>query len=234
MKKTLNTVLFVMLLFCVACSKDTNEINTEEEVCYYTPEDIEGVWVHPQNPLYFFSFSRNGRYSYCLNYKLMGSGTYTMKDNKVTLYNGYLGTAQELEIKNVTNEKIHIVGPFYYFKSNESIFCFYELNKSSETCPPSIMGKVLVGQMEPLYVYYDDTDAELIFSSDYIANYKLSGTHRKTGRYEIISRKSWYYVYRPPYTYTQKIDGDGNVVIYNLDDYCDIYHLDDYIVQQKY
>lgn len=89
--------------------------------------------------------------------------------------------------------------------------------KSNETISPSIVGIEREPQLYGVNKFYDDIRIVVSYVSNYNAKYEYSGVLRSTGRRKIIKSYSWYYVYRQPYTYTQEIEGDGSVVIYNFD-----------------
>lgn len=220
-----------MLLFLgLSCSKDTDEVISEEEVNYYTPEDIEGVWLYPnpKDSLYFISFSEDGRYSYCLHYRLMGSGTYIMENNKLTLYDGFFGKKQELEITSVSETTIYFNGIFYKHNSDEYTHRFHKMKKSKEKVSPRISGRGLNG-MRNSYSIYKYVDAMLRYS-DYVVEYKLMGTYKTN--HVTIDYDNWFYVYRPPYTYTQQTKGDDLVQIFDFDNEPDLFNIYNNLIQQ--
>lgn len=213
---------YVIALICfavlTACSEDENlneqiPDNIESEL---TISDIKGVWVLKDNPLYFISLSESGFYSFCFNEKLMGGGNYVLNENEVTLNNGYSYMSDKLKL-DLNEDILTVRGAIQLLYQGGSSDVNLVFIKSNETISPSIVGIEREPQLYGVNKFYDDIRIVVSYVSNYNAKYEYSGVLRSTGRRKIIKSYSWYYVYRQPYTYTQEIEGDGSVVIYNFD-----------------
>lgn len=179
--------------------------------------DISGVWTSISNDEYFISFTEGGKYTFCLNDHLMGSGAYDIKDNTVFLNNSYTNKTDKIEV-NLSANKLSIDGNIYLFKSEEKETIQIKFIKSAEQISPSLIGVERGPSMYGLNKYYDITYIGVQFLTDTFAKYEYKGIHKTTKQEKVIKSYSWYYVYREPYTYTQEIDGDGKIIKYNFDD----------------
>lgn len=210
-----------MICFTVltACSEDENlneqiPDNIESEL---TISDIKGVWVLKDNPLYFISLSESGFYSFCFNEKLMGGGNYVLNENEITLNNGYSYMRDKLKLE-LDEDILTVKGSIQLLYQDRSRDVNLVFIKSNEAISPSIIGIEREPQMYGLNKFYDDIRIVVSYVSNYNAKYEYSGVLKTTGKRKMIKSHSWYYVYRQPYTYTQEIEGDGSVIIYNFDE----------------
>ena len=194
--------------------------------------DITGVWTLDSNPLYYISLSEGGRFSYCFSENLMGSGNYILDGNQITLNNGYTYLSDKLEL-SLNNNSMSIKGPvqILYQSGNKNINLTFQ--KSNESISPSIIGVERKPGMPGLNKFYDDIRIVVTYVSDYTATYEYSGVSKSTGKRKTLKSYAWYYAYRKPYTYTQQIEGDGKVVIYNFDEISPSGSLDVNVVPQN-
>lgn len=215
MKKILCLLTILPALLFTSCTKDEDNTKDEIDNIYLSLSDINGVWESDNNSLYFISFTKNGRYSYCFNNQLMGAGSYKLEKNIITLENDYLHTTDIIEAA-IVNNKLTLKGDLLQFKQQSKKSINIILNKTTENAPQSLVGKK-IQFLSGLNVYYDNLSERVVYQTDYIAKYEYDGYSKKTGAYKMIKEYTWFYVYRKPYTYTQETLGDGEVVIYNLE-----------------
>lgn len=242
-------VIILLSIFASSCSNstpipDTPE-QTEDPSKQLNESDIAGVWVvssfysdsglwktMPSN-LYFLSITESGFYSFCFNNHLMGSGKYTLEKGTITLNNYYSFASDKFEISLNKNE-LYIEGNITTFLQDQKENIKLKLKKTDESISTSVAGTKREPQMYGINKYYDDLKMIVSYLTNYNAQYEYSGTQKSTGKRKILKSYSWYYVYRSPYTYTQEIDGDGNIIIYNFDDKSPSGYLTDNIVNQPF
>ena len=197
-------MLSIWYLFLISCSNDEKQI-TEiiEEESYLQIDDICGVWVSPNNKLHYIAIYPSGRYTYCFNNSAIGSGTYSLGKNTLTLNDGYSYESYKFDLTRDGNN-LNLNGAVNYINSNlVHISITYRL--SNEELSPSIEGKKLHTN-GGLNAKYDNLDQILRFESEYILKYEYTGTSKKTGQRKTISEHTWYYAYRKPYTYCYKLN----------------------------
>lgn len=245
-------VLIVMILLSVlisSCSKDNTisdkQESTEESNEQLNESDIAGVWIvnsFSNNPgvwekmpsdLYFLSITESGFYSFCFNKNLMGSGKYTLDKESITLNNYYSFTNDKLKISLNRNE-LYIEGDLNTFLQNKKEHIKLKLKKSNENISPSVAGTTREPQMYGINIYYDELKMVVSYLTNYNAQYEYSGRQKSTGKRKTLKSYSWYYIYRKPYTYTQEIEGDGTIVIYNFEDKSPSGYLDSNIIEHPF
>ncbi len=207
----------ILILFS-ACSKQEEIIETtdNEDNIILDNSDLSGVWTSLSNDEYFISFTEGGKYTFCLNDHLMGSGTYNIKDNVATLNNSYTNKTDKIKIE-LSQNTINIKGDIFLFNSENKETIQISLTKSEETISPSQIGVEHGPGMYGLNKYYDITYIGVQYLTDTFAKYECRGIHKTTKKEKVIKSYSWYYVYRKPYTYTQEIDGDGTITKYDFE-----------------
>lgn len=190
-----------------ACQKDESIINdpTESpEESYLKVEDICGVWVNPQNSMYYLAIYPNGRYTFCLSDDLIGSGSYSLDENTLILNDGYFYTSDNVNI-SLNHEYLSITGDINSI-NNTTKYVNYKLKYSpSEELSPSIAGRSETGK-STTSVNYSEVINELNFVSDYVFTYKSTGKSKSTGSWKTLVNDTRYYVYRMPYTYCYKLN----------------------------
>lgn len=209
--------ILVLTLFS-ACSKQEEIIDKpdNEDKIELDNSDISGVWTLSSNDEYFISFTEGGKYTFCLNDHLMGSGTFDINDNAITLNNSYTNKSDKIEIELLQNT-IHIKGNINLFNSENKESIQMKLVKSEEEVSPSQIGVEHGPGMYGLNKFYDITYIGVKFITDTFAKYEYRGIHKTTKVEKVIKSYSWYYVYRKPYTYTQEINGDGTIIKYDFE-----------------
>lgn len=214
MKKLL--YLFILIIIS-ACSKQEEIIDKpdNEDDIKLENSGISGVWTLSLDDEYFISFTEGGKYTFCLNDHLMGSGTYSINDNIITLNNSYTNKSDKIEIELLQNS-IYLNGNIYLFNSELQEAVEMKFVKSKEIISPSQVGVEHKPQMPGLNKFYDITYEGVKYITDFLVEYEYRGIHKTTKKEKIIKSNSWYYVYREPYTYTQEIEGDGTVIKYDF------------------
>ena len=215
MEKLSYLFLTISLMFCNGCDPlgTTNENNKEEkpETPSLTVDDISGVWVDPSNEWYYISIYPSGRYTYCLNEKLIGSGNYRLDGEKLTLNNNYTYSSDVIDV-SVSNGKLTISGEVSDWKSQKT-YIHLQFNMTNEQFSSSVIGSSL-SCSGGLNKYYDKVKKEIKFISDVNFTYESIGLLKSTGKWKTLSDITFYYVYRNPYTYGLRIGGDDEVEIY--------------------
>ena len=210
--------LFISFLCFCSCEKNvtSNDYKKPENTIQTTKyEDICGVWVDSKNELYYIAIYPNGRYTYCINDQLIGSGNCTLTKNRLTLNNGYTYASDVITITK-SGTQITLNG---YISNNESqkinISKSFAFKKDEELSPSAAgISKTSTGGLN---YYYDNLKTEITFTSDYILKYKYTGRSKSTREYKTIKEYTWHYVYRKPYTYGIKFNGgSGLVEIYDF------------------
>ncbi len=215
-------MLFYFLAFIVFCgcesdgdSADNNSSQKQPDEPSLTLSDIKGVWVDMGNPLYYVAIYSNGRYTFCLNDMLIGSGKCVLEKGTLTFHNEYTYVSDKVAVA-LLGDRLVVKGQVTDHKQVvHSINKQFQLN-SNEQLSPSLAGysNYWTGGLN---VYYDNTRVDLTFTSDYIFVYEHTGRSKKTGQYSTIRYYMWYYVYRKPYTYGFKINEDcPRVEIYDF------------------
>ena len=205
--------LFVFsLIVCVySCTseKDTVDETNQENTQKLQFSDICGVWVDNNNDLYYIAIYPSGKYSYCFNNKMIGSGVCTLNDNILCLNDEYTNASDNISIQYL-NSTLTLSGDITKFNLiSEHIY--KQFIKSSESLSPSVVGKKKTAT-GGLNMYYDNLRQEISFTSNIIFEFNYTGTSRSTGQYKTISHYTWRYVYRKPYTYGIKINDNNNIV----------------------
>lgn len=87
MNKYLSIFLFCTIIY-TSCSKNELEQDAiqENETNYLTIAEIKGIWTDENNDNFFIHINTNGKYSFCFNQELMGSGEYTLEKDSITFY----------------------------------------------------------------------------------------------------------------------------------------------------
>ena len=232
MKKLFLLAISVVLM--CGCTPETTE--TEPSVNYPTKDDISGVWVLPNNNLYFISLGANGRYSFCFNGALMGAGTYELDKSDIILNNGYMYESDKLSL-SIDGDTINLRGVIKTFRSGGTTRINYTFERSQEYVSPSMVG--VVKERDPNLVglsnggKYSSKKFDVTYNTEYTATYVLRGKLSTTKQWVEIEREVWYYIFRTPYTYTQSPNGNGEVIIYEFDDKLAWSDKNKYLVEQK-
>ena len=224
----------IFSLCITSCSKDdideTNNNNDTEqkqqEPTYLQASDLQGVWsVSGSFGLYFISFTETGHYSLCFNSKLMGAGTFSLAKNTLTLNNGYLYTKDVLTIEK-KEDKLILSGDMFDFKSSSKQPVNVTLVKKSKEIPIPKTGETF--KIWGLHATYGSIVTKIQYQSEYLIKYQYC---KDNSLQQVIEEAMWYYVYCDGMTYTQNCSGNGNVVIYKLQDHYST--LKSQIVQQQ-
>lgn len=220
MKKTTLTMLFMatLCLLFTSCSKDDDNTNNNDpesplEPNYLNESDLYGVWKveGTETDLYFITFSETGRYSFCFNNTLMGAGTYSLDKNKLTLNNGYLFTKDVLDLEQ-NDKQLNIAGDIHKFKSTDMQNVNITISKTKKDMPISKVGEIFT-TFSFLNAYYGNVKERLTYTSEYIMKYEY---FKDNALQQMLSEENWYYVCYDNLIYTQKTNGTGNVIIYDL------------------
>lgn len=212
----------IFSLCITSCSKDdideTNNNNDTEqkqqEPTYLQASDLQGVWsVSGSFGLYFISFTETGHYSLCFNSKLMGAGTFSLAKNTLTLNNGYLYTKDVLTIEK-KEDKLILSGDMFDFKSSSKQPVNVTLVKKTKEIPISKTGETF--KIWGLHATYGSIVTKIQYQSEYLIKYQYC---KDNSLQQVIEEAMWYYVYCDGMTYTQNCSGNGNVVIYKLQDH---------------
>lgn len=212
----------IFSLCITSCSKDdideTNNNNDTEqkqqEPTYLQASDLQGVWsVSGSFGLYFISFTETGHYSLCFNSKLMGAGTFSLAKNSLTLNNGYLYTKDVLTIEK-KEDKLILSGDMFDFKSSSKQPVNVTLVKKTKEIPIPKTGETF--KIWGLHATYGSIVTKIQYQSEYLIKYQYC---KDNSLQQVIEEAMWYYVYCDGMTYTQNCSGNGNVVIYKLQDH---------------
>ena len=212
----------IFSLCITSCSKDdsdeTNNNNDTEqqqqEPTYLQVSDLQGVWsVTGSFGLYFISFTETGHYSLCFNSKLMGAGTYSLEKNTLTLNNGYLYTKDVLTIEK-KEDMLILSGEMFEFKSTTKQPVNVNLIKTNKELPIPKTGETF--KIWGLHATYGSIVTKIQYQSEYLIKYQYC---KDNSLQQVIGEAMWYYVYCDGMTYTQNCSGNGNVVIYKLQDH---------------
>lgn len=212
----------IFSLCITSCSKDdideTNNNNDTEqkqqEPTYLQASDLQGVWsVSGSFGLYFISFTETGHYSLCFNSKLMGAGTFSLAKNTLTLNNGYLYTKDVLTIEK-KEDKLILSGDMFDFKSSSKQPVNVTLVKKTKEIPIPKTGETF--KIWGLHATYGSIVTKIQYQSEYLIKYQYC---KDNSLQQVIEEAIWYYVYCDGMTYTQNCSGNGNVVIYKLQDH---------------
>jgi len=212
----------IFSLCITSCSKDdideTNNNNDTEqkqqEPTYLQASDLQGVWsVSGSFGLYFISFTETGHYSLCFNSKLMGAGTFSLAKNTLTLNNGYLYTKDVLTIEK-KEDKLILSGDMFDFKSSSKQPVNVTLVKKTKEIPIPKTGETF--KIWGLHATYGSIVTKIQYQSEYLIKYQYC---KDNSLQQVIEEAMWYYVYCDGMTYTQNCSGNGNVVIYKLQDH---------------
>lgn len=214
--KTLFYIL-ILVLFS-ACNQQEEFIDKpdNEDNIKLENSDISGVWTLSSNDEYFISFTEGGKYTFCLNDHLMGSGNFNINNNIITLNNSYTNKSDKIEI-NLSQNTIYIKGDINLFNGKNTETIKMKLFKSKEAISSSPIGVEHRPGMYGLNKFYDITYIGVKYITDTFAKYECRGINKKTKVEKVIKSHSWYYVYRKPYTYTQEINGDGTIIKYDFE-----------------
>ena len=212
----------IFSLCITSCSKDdideTNNNNDTEqkqqEPTYLQASDLQGVWsVSGSFGLYFISFTETGHYSLCFNSKLMGAGTFSLAKNTLTLNNGYLYTKDVLTIEK-KEDKLILSGDMFDFKSSSKQPVNVTLVKKTKEIPIPKTRETF--KIWGLHATYGSIVTKIQYQSEYLIKYQYC---KDNSLQQVIEEAMWYYVYCDGMTYTQNCSGNGNVVIYKLQDH---------------
>ena len=212
----------IFSLCITSCSKDdideTNNNNDTEqkqqEPTYLQASDLQGVWsVSGSFGLYFISFTETGHYSLCFNSKLMGAGTFSLAKNTLTLNNGYLYTKDVLTIEK-KEDKLILSGDMFDYKSSSKQPVNVTLVKKTKEIPIPKTGETF--KIWGLHATYGSIVTKIQYQSEYLIKYQYC---KDNSLQQVIEEAMWYYVYCDGMTYTQNCSGNGNVVIYKLQDH---------------
>lgn len=207
-----------LLLVCLcACEGEIPESTIEEqpkepEKTYLQVKDISGVWGSTSNKYGYIAIYPSGRYTCSLNWcTLIGSGTYTLDKDVLTLNDGYTYMSSEVQVSLSSSGTLKLVGKVYDCESQlQTVIEYFELNKD-EALSPSVAGRSYSGSYG-LNAYYINTLDEITYESDNIVTYKYSGEYKSTGKRKTIKSYTWRYVYRKPYTYCHLIEGEYSFI----------------------
>lgn len=216
-------IVFAAILCLASCSKDDEGASSnpqgqeqqEEKLNYVKESELYGVWAVSGNAagLYFISFSEVGKYSFCFNSTMMGAGTYKLDKNKLTLYNGYLNTIDVVNLEK-DNSQIKITGDLQKYKTTSKQPVNISIFKTSKELPISKTGEVF--KIWGLHNTYGSTITYIQYESEYLIKYQYC---KDNSLKQVISEANWFYVYNDGMTYTQDCSGNGEVVIYKLQDH---------------
>ncbi len=217
-------IIYVLsiLIFLSSCEKDevissgnNNNSNNIEEI-QIKVSDINGVWALSSNDMYFISFMEGGKYSFCFNNHLMGSGTFSLKGKEVSLYNSYSNKIEKMSVE-LCQGKLRLKGDVYLFDSERTEYFSGDFIKTTETASPSLVGVEKSGGLYGFGPYGETVYDGVTFISDNIAKHTHIFEYKDTGR-EKTTTRYYYYVYRIPIIYTQELEKDGYIVIYNTEE----------------
>ena len=221
MKRIIAIIITLMVTFA-SCEKENpsqnNSNNNNEQPSGITINQIKGVWTIPDRDVYFLSLNPNMHYSLCLRTSiglLVGSGTYSLSNNKLTLFHDYYNTTETLNV-SIENNMLKCVGNMIPMGQSPSALgpVSFTLNKTTESFSPSKAGDKISwlptfgpnGEYKEEFCYNTNNNASWIY-------YK-----KQSGIWQIIKTKNFYYVYRAPYTYTVQIN-TNEIKAYAFDGY---------------
>lgn len=228
--------LFASLSFISCENNEEDEDLTQPSVPTLQISDICGIWVDSSNSLYYIAIYPSGKYTYCFNNRLIGSGRCSLSDNSLYLNDEYTYASDVVTI-NKSNNKLILYGSVTNTDFSKE-YISGQFIYSSESLSPSIVGARSTST-GGLNQYYDNLYKEISFISDVIFQYVYTGRNKSTLQYKTIAQYTWRYVYRKPYTYGVKLNNGDNVV--EIYDFPFVYtpgwgalnlNLDDFIVEQ--
>lgn len=205
---------YAIFLFCTiiytSCSKNELEQDAiqENETNYLTIAEIKGIWTDENNDNFFIHINTNGKYSFCFNQELMGSGEYTLEKDSITFYNKYLSITNKAKVE-VKNNKLAIKGKFQMFKQTGLIYVEKQFNKSNEEAPTSIIGKQW--KSNKILNKNGDRREYLDVLTEYIIKYRLV---KADGIETPLKEQNWFYINRKDLLYTQTNSGNGEIRLY--------------------
>lgn len=209
---TIMTLLFSTPF--TSCNKHNDDFETLEPelpTSGITATELKGVWTTTDgSDFYFIYFDGINDYSMCLNNRIMGAGSYDIKNNHLTLKNQYLKNIDEVSV-TIINGKLNMRGYMTSFNGigKENIDIVF--SKTNEAPPTSIVGKI----WHSGWILAEPTDYKeyLEFVSNYTAKfYRIRDNYLN----EKYSEYFLYYIHRNGLIYTQRVDGNGSVNIYKL------------------
>lgn len=208
-------VLISLLFIYSSCENNDSPIpdNSTEEQTGISLSDICSVWSSEYDDNNFISFFRNGKYYYCFNDHLMGAGTFEIEDNIVILYSAISNKTDKITVE-LDQGHLIVKGSIYTFNSDIKAGVYMRFDKTDETASPSLVGKEVKPNLYGDGPTYKTIYAGTTFLTETVVKYTTILEHKKTGSQKVVN-KTWYYVYRDPLLYTQLIDGDGTIQIYN-------------------
>ena len=225
--KRITLILVTMMMTLASCNKeepivinDNNNNNNNGnggQSSGLTINQISGVWTIPNKNVYFLSLNPNMHYSLCLRTErgvLIGSGTFALSNNKLTLYHDYFNTTETLNV-SIVNGQLICQGNMIPIGETSVSSCsvHFVLNKTTESFSPSKAGYhfSLLPTFGPTGEYYD----EYSFITN---NTMVINTYKKqAGSWQLYKTKNYYYVYRTPYTYMVRIN-TLEIKVYNFED----------------
>lgn len=220
-------LLFIPLFF--SCDKnestDSNEQTTPENTL--TLKDISGVWTLSENDIYFLALYPSGRYTFCLSDYLIGSGSYYLNGNTLTLNDGYTFRANNLTIKlendilNIRGDLHGIPNPIPGIKEYIKTVSLYLQKENNEDFSKSVAGFSECRDAGGLNAYYSNITNELNFISDYVFKYKSTGKSKQSGKWKTLKDETYYYTYREPYVYCYNVDNNPTEI--EIYDFCFLY-----------
>lgn len=205
---------YVIALICfavlAACSEDENlnEQIPDNAENGLSVSDIKGIWEGKENDLFFISFSENGKYSFCFNQQLMGSGNYEIDKDSIIFYNQYLSIKDKAKIE-INNSTLSIVGSFLMFNRDDSMLFAGHFQKSDEEQPVSLIGEQW--RSNKILNVYGDRREYLDVLTEYLIKYRLV---KADGIETPIRSKTWFYINRKDLLYAQIKDEDGTIHLY--------------------
>lgn len=218
MKKFLDFMLLcaIIIVSFVSCSKEENmDEPPVVEDTQIKMSDISGVWALSSNNVYFISFTEGGKYSFCFNNHIMGNGTFSLNDNEVSLYNSYSNKTEKLSVE-LYQGKPRVKGNVFLFNSELEEYFSGDFVKTNESASPSLVGVEKSGGLYGFGPYGETIYDGVTFISDNIAKYTHIFQYYNNGNKKTTNR--YYYVYRIPIIYTQELEEDGYIVIYNTEE----------------
>mgnify|MGYP007008333825 CR=1 FL=1 len=209
MNKYLSILLFCTIIFA-SCSQGELEQETtqEDETNFLTVAEIKGIWIDENNDNFFIYINTDGKYSFCFNQELMGSGEYTLEEDSITFHNKYLSTTDKVKVE-VKNNKLTIKGNFQKFKQTEQIYIEKQFHKSNEEAPTSIIGEQW--KSNKILNKNGDRREYLDVLTEYIIKYRLV---RADGIETTLKEQNWFYINRKDLLYTQTNSGNGEIKLY--------------------
>lgn len=209
----METKLFTLLLITIiffSCSNDepiNGDLNPEST--YLTVAEVKGIWTDTNNEHFFISISPDGKYSFCFNQELMGSGEYEIDKDSIIFNNNYLYITDKAKIE-INNGVLILRGDFQLFKKTKTIYIDKQFNKTQEEFPPSIVGEQW-SSLKYLTTNGDNKDY-LNVITEYIMQYKkvkYSGSLTTT-----LKEQNWFYINRQDLLYAQPSNEDGEIHLY--------------------